>query len=76
MPHLSALFSGMSYKLTLTSNSSTAPLRKRVLTAYLAALKTSDEQYQASCEKIIEVRNLLEHSLYRVRTAHLTMTPR
>jgi hypothetical protein len=60
-PLLSALFSGTYCKLTLTSNSSTAPLHKRVLTAYLAASKTSDEQSAATCEKTTEEANLSVH---------------
>jgi len=60
-PLLSALFSGTYCKLTLTSNSSTAPLHKRVLTAYLEALKTSDEQSAATCEKTTEEASLSVH---------------
>jgi hypothetical protein len=53
MQRLSASSSGTSYSVTFNSSSSTAPLRKRVLTAYLAALKTSDERLAAKCEKTI-----------------------
>ena len=60
-PRLNGSFSGTSYKLTLTSNSSTAPLRKRVLTAYLAASKTSGEQSAATCAKTTEEANLSVH---------------
>ena len=49
---------GMSYAKILAYpalrfTSSTAPLHKRVLTAYLAALKTSDAPLAVLCEKII-----------------------
>jgi hypothetical protein len=44
---------GTSYSVTFNSNSSSAPLHKRVLTAYLAALKTSDALSAAKCEKTI-----------------------
>jgi len=56
-----ASFFGMSYSVTFSSNSSTAPLRRRVLTAYREALKTSDELSVARCEKTTEVRSLYEH---------------
>ena len=52
-PRLSGLSSGTFYRLTFDSSSSSAPLHKRVLTAYLAALKTSDERLAAKCEKTI-----------------------
>ena len=50
---LSASYFGTSYSVTFGSSSSSAPLHKRVLTAYLAALKTSDERLAAKCEKTI-----------------------
>jgi hypothetical protein len=58
-PVLIVRSSGMSYAKilayrSLRLNNSIAPLHKRVRTAYLAALKTSDAPSQASCEKIIE----------------------
>ena len=65
MPLLSALFSGMSYKLTLSSNSSTAPRHKRVLIACLGASKMSEELLAAPCGKIIEVDNLSDFSRFQ-----------
>jgi hypothetical protein len=50
-PPLSGSSFGTSYSVTFNSSSSSAPLHKRVLTAYLAALKTSDAPSQAACEK-------------------------
>jgi hypothetical protein len=54
---------GMSYAKilayqSLRLNNSIAPLHKRVLTAYLAALKTSVEQSAVKCEKVTEENNL------------------
>ncbi len=60
----SGSYSGMSYNVTFNSSSSTAPLLKRVLTAYRAALKMSDAPSAATCGKIIEVPNSLEPYLY------------
>ena len=58
MPPSSASSFGTSYSVTFNSNSSTAPLHKRVLTAYLAALKTSDAPLAASCAKTTEEASL------------------
>jgi hypothetical protein len=57
---------GMSYAKilayqSLRFTSSTAPLHKRVLTAYLAALKTLDEPSPATCEKTTEEASLSAH---------------
>ncbi len=74
-------YSGTSYaKISmyqnLNSNSSTAQRHKRVLTAYLAASKTSDEPSAAKCGRIIEVASLSELYLYRDQTGRLIMMPR
>jgi hypothetical protein len=71
---------GMSYAKilaypSLRFTSSTAPLRKRVRTAYLAALKTSDEQSAATCAKITEERSSYEHYLYPALMDHLITIP-
>jgi hypothetical protein len=58
----------------LRLSSSTAPLLKRVLTAYRAALKTSDAPLAVLCEKIIEDRNLLDFYQYLALTAPSIMT--
>ena len=57
-PPLSGSSFGTSYSVTFNSSSSSAPLHKRVLTAYLAALKTSVEQSAVKCEKVTEENNL------------------
>lgn len=61
MLRLRGLYSGMSYSVTFGLSSSTAPLHKRVRTAYLAALKTSDEPSPATCEKTTEEASLSAH---------------
>ena len=76
-PVLIVRYSGMSYAkilayLSLRFTSSTAPLHKRVLTAYLAALKTSVAPSPATCEKIIEEVSLSGSCLYRVQMGRLT----
>ena len=58
--HSNVLFFGTSYSVTFNSSSSTAPRHKRVLTAYLAALKTSDAPSPATCAKTTEEINLSE----------------
>ena len=75
MPLLSALFSGTYCKLTLNSNSSTAPLRKRVLTAYLAASKTSAAHLAAICEKTTEEISLSAHFPSLALMDRLTIRP-
>lgn len=70
---------GMSYAKilaypSLRFTSSTAPLHKRVRTAYLAALKTSDEQSVATCAKTTEEASSFDCYLSRVMTEVLTMT--
>ena len=57
---------GMSYAKilayqSLRFTSSTAPRHKRVLTAYLAALKTSDALSAAKCEKTTEEASLSDY---------------
>ncbi len=57
---------GMSYAKilayrSLRLNNSTAPLHKRVRTAYLAASKTSDEPSAAICEKTTEEASLSDY---------------
>jgi len=70
---------GMSYAKilayqSLRLNNSIAPLHKRVRTAYLAALKTSDAPSQASCAKTTEAVNSFEHFLSHAVMAALTTT--
>ena len=65
-PVLIVRSSGMSYAKilayqSLRLNNSIAPLHKRVLTAYLAALKTLDAPSPVSCEKIIEEASLSDY---------------
>ncbi len=67
-------YSGTFYSVTFNSSSSTAPLLKRVLTAYRAALKMSDAPSAATCARIIEDRNLLDFYQYLVLTAPSIMT--
>jgi hypothetical protein len=43
---------------SLRLNNSIAPLHKRVLTAYLAASKTSDAPLAVKCEKVTEENSL------------------
>ena len=65
-PVLIVRSSGMSYAKilayrSLRLNNSIAPLHKRVRTAYLAALKTSDGRLAASCEKITVEASLSDY---------------
>ncbi len=71
----SGSYSGTSYSVTFNSSSSTAPLLKRVLTAYRAALKMSDAPSAATCAKTTEDRNLFEHYPFHVRMDRLTIRP-
>jgi hypothetical protein len=71
---------GMSYAKilaypSLRFTSSTAPLHKRVLTAYLAALKTSDAPSVATCAKTTEARNLFVRCLSLEQMDRLMKTP-
>ena len=80
-PVLIVRSSGMSYAKilayqSLRLNNSIAPLHKRVLTAYLAALKTSDARSPAACEKIIEEVNSFGYFPCPELTELLTTTPR
>jgi len=59
---------------SLRFTNSTAPLHKRVLTAYLAALKTSDERLAAKCEKTIEEINLFDYFPSHVAMELLALT--
>ena len=74
-------YSGTSYaKISmyqnLNSNSSTAPLRRRVLTAYREALKTSDEPSVVRCEKTIAAHSLFDFCQSHGQTAPSITTPR
>ena len=73
--HSNVLFPGTSYNVTSNSNSSTAPPRRRVLTAYLAASKTSDEPSVASCEKTTEEASLSAHFPSLALMDRLTIRP-
>ena len=74
--HSNVLFFGTSYNVTFNSNSSTAPLHKRVRTAYLAASKTSDAPSVATCAKTTEAVSSYEHYPFHVRMELLTKTRR
>ncbi len=80
-PVLIVRSSGMSYAKilayrSLRLNNSIAPLHKRVLTAYLAALKTSDARSPAACAKTTEETNLFDCFPSHVAMELLTTTPR
>jgi len=79
-PVLIVRYSGMSYAKilaypSLRFTSSIAPLHKRVLTAYRAALKTSDAPSAATCAKTTEESNSYEHYLYPALMDHLITIP-
>ena len=59
--HLSGSSSGTSYTVTFNSSSSSAPLLKRVLTAYRAALKTSVAPSAVTCAKTTEEASLSDY---------------
>jgi hypothetical protein len=63
----SGSYSGMSYSVTFNSSNSSAPLLKRVLTAYRAALKTSVAPSAATCAKTTEATSSYEHYPFHVR---------
>jgi hypothetical protein len=69
----SALYSGTSYKLISISRSSIAQRHKRVLTACLGLLKTSDEPSAAKCEKTTEALNSLDFYQYPALMDRLTI---
>jgi len=71
--HSNVLSFGTSYNVTFGSSSSTAPRLKRVLTAYRAALKTSDAPSAAICAKTTEAISSYEHYPFHVRMAHSTV---
>ncbi len=73
--HSNVLSSGTSYSVTFNSSSSTAPLLKRVLTAYRAALKMSDAPSAATCAKTTEVANLSVHFPSLALMDRLTIRP-
>ena len=71
----SGSYSGTSYSVTFNSSSSTAPLLKRVLTAYRAALKMSDAPSAATCAKTTEEASLSAHFPSLALMDRLTIRP-